>query len=94
MGLIVPIWERKGDVHDPGNYRDITLLSQVLQLVERVSDVRIRRIVECDFGEEQQGFGKARGTANGMLCPETDGGEETGGTGQYGSWVRLPGESF
>ena len=55
MGLIVPIWKRKGDVHDPGKYRGITLLSQVLKLLERVLDVRIRRRVECDFGEEQQG---------------------------------------
>ena len=26
----------------------------------------VRRIVECDFGEEQQGFRKGRGTADGM----------------------------
>ena len=26
--------------------------------------------------------------------PETDGGEDTGGTGQYGSGARRPGESF
>ena len=38
MGLIVPIWKRKGDVHDQGKYRDITLLSQVLKLLERVLD--------------------------------------------------------
>ena len=37
MGLIVPIWKRKGDVHDPGNY------IQVLKLLERVLDARIRR---------------------------------------------------
>ena len=38
MGLIVPIWKRKGDVHDPGKYRGITLLSIVLKLMERVLD--------------------------------------------------------
>ena len=66
MGLIVPIWKRKGDVHDPGKYRGITLLSQALKLLERVLDARIRRRVECDFREEQQGFMKGRGTADGM----------------------------
>ena len=30
MGLIVPIWKSKGDVHDPGKCKGITLLSQVL----------------------------------------------------------------
>ena len=65
-GLIVSIWKRKGDVHDPGKYRGITLLSHVLNLVERVLDARIRRRVEGDFGKEQQGFMKGRGTADGM----------------------------
>ena len=62
----MPIWKRKGDVHDPGKYRGITLLSQVLKLLERVLDARIRRRVEGDFGEEMQGFGKGRGTSDGM----------------------------
>ena len=65
MGLIVPIWKRKGDVHDPRKYRGITLLSQVLKLLERVLDARIRRRVG-DFGEVQQGFRKGRGTTDGM----------------------------
>ena len=61
MGLIVPIWKRKkGDVHDPEKYRGITLLSQVLTLLDRVLDARIRRRIEGDFGEEQQGFRKGR----------------------------------
>ena len=51
-------------MHDPGKYRGITLLSQVLKLLERVVDARIRRRVEGDFGEEQQGFMKGRGTAD------------------------------
>ena len=38
----MPIWKRKGDVHDPGKYRGITLLSEVLKLLERVLDARIR----------------------------------------------------
>ena len=38
-------------------YRGITL-SQVLKLLERILDAMIRRRVECDFGEEQQGFRK------------------------------------
>ena len=48
--MIVPIWNGKGDVHDPGKCGGITLLSQVLKL-ERVLDAMIRRRVEAgDFG--------------------------------------------
>ena len=69
MGLIVPIWKMTEDVHDPGKYRGITLLSQVLKLLERLLDARIRRRLEGDFEEEQQGFRKGRGTADGMYVP-------------------------
>ena len=94
MGLIVPIWKRKGDVHDPGKYRGITLLSQVLKLSESVLDARIRRRVEGDFGEEQQAFGKGERNSRRDVRPETDGRQETGCTGQYGSGVRRLRESF
>ena len=50
MGLIVPIWKRKWDVHDLGKYRGITLLSQVLKLLERVLDAMIGRSVAGDKG--------------------------------------------
>ena len=73
--------EEEGDVHDPGKYRGITLLSQVLKLLERVLDVRIRRRVEGDFGEEQQRFRKGRGTT---VRLETDNREETGGSTALG----------
>ena len=53
-------------MHDPGKYRGITLLSQVLKLLERVLDASIKRRVEADVVEEQQGFRKGRGTADGM----------------------------
>ena len=54
-GLIVPIWKRKGDVHDPGKYRGITLLSHVLKLLERILDGRIRGTVEPDIGRSSRG---------------------------------------
>ena len=92
MGLIVPIWKRKGDVHDPGKYRGITLLSQVgsTETIGEGLGARIMRRVEVrDFDEEQQGFRKGRGTAAG-----TDGREELGGTYRtVWLWVRRPGES-
>ena len=66
-GLIIPIWKMKGDVHDPGKYRGITLLSQVQKLLERVLDGRIRKTIECEIGEEQQGFRKGRGTTDGLF---------------------------
>ena len=66
MGFIVPVWKRKGDVHDLGKYQVITLLSHVLKMLERILDGRIRRIVECEMGE-QQGFRRRRGMADGMF---------------------------
>ena len=41
-------------------------ICQVLKLMGRVLDARIRRRVEGDFGEEQQGFRKRRRTADGI----------------------------
>ena len=93
MGLIVPTWERKGDVHDPGKYRGITLLSQVLKLLERSLDAKIGRRVESDFGEEQQGFRKGNGTADGIyVLRQMVEKRLHGGTGQYGSGVSRSGE--
>ena len=57
----------KGDVHDPRKYRGITLLSQVLKLLERVLYERIKKKIECKIGEEQQGFRKGRGTTDGLF---------------------------
>ena len=71
MGLIVPIWKRKGGVHDPRKYRVITLLRQVLKLLDRVLDARIGRKVEGDFGDEQQGFRK--GNSRRDVGPEMNG---------------------
>ena len=66
-GLIVPIWKGKGDVQDPGKYRGITLLSHAMEVLERIRDGRIRKTVEMEVGEEQQGFRKGRGMTDGMF---------------------------
>ena len=60
--------EGKGDIHDPGRYRGITLLSQTLKLVERIQDARLRHIVESKIGENQLGFRKGRGTDDGLFA--------------------------
>ena len=59
--------EDERDVHDPGKYRGITLLSQVLKLLERVLDGQIRKKIDCEICEEQQGFRKGRGTTDGLF---------------------------
>ena len=67
-GLIVPSCrKRKGNVYYPGKYQSIMLLSHVVKVLERILDGRIRRIVECEMGKEQQGFRRGRGMADGMF---------------------------
>ena len=66
-GLTLPMWKRKGDVHDPVTFQGITLLSHFQKVLERILGGRIRRIVESEMGEEQQGFRRGRGAADGMF---------------------------
>ena len=67
-GLIVQMWKRKGDMHDPGKYTGITLLSHVLKLPKIILDGRIRAVVEGEIGEEQQEFRQRRRTRDGMFA--------------------------
>ena len=67
-GVIVPIWKGKGDIHDPGRHRGITLLSQALKFMKMMSDARVRHIVESKIGENQLGFRKGRGTDDGLFA--------------------------
>ena len=64
-----------------------------LKLLERVLHARIRRRVG-DFGEEQQGFRKGRGTADDMYVLRQMVQKRLEAPGQYGSGVRRLGESF
>ena len=53
---------------DPGKYRGITLLSHIMKLRTRFLDGRIRKRVEQELGEGQQGFRKGRGMTDGMFA--------------------------
>ena len=55
-------------MQDPGKYRGITLLSHIIKLRMRFLDGRIRKKVEQELGEGQQGFRKGRGTTDGMFA--------------------------
>ena len=79
-------------MNDPGKYSGITLLSQVLKLLERVLNAMIRKREEGDFGGRPARFQEVERNSRRDVRPETDGREETGGTGQYGSGVRRPRE--
>ena len=58
-------------------------------------DGRIRKRVEQELGEKQQGFRKGRGTTDRMLiCIKTAGREEVGDARENGSGVCGPGEGL
>ena len=50
--VMVPIFKKKGSIHECGNYRGIKLLSHCMKIMERIIDARIREIVEHQLGEE------------------------------------------
>ena len=66
-GVDSPCMETKGCSQNLEKKRGVTLLNHVLKTLERIMDERIRRIVECELVEEQQGFRRSRGTADGIF---------------------------
>ena len=64
-----------------------------MKLLERILDKRLRERVECELGEEQQGFRKGRGTTDGMFSlrqlVENIGESRKHGFGFYGSRKSL-----
>ncbi len=54
--VLVPIFKKKGNIHECAQYRGIKLLSHSLKLLEKVVEARLRKIVEEKLGEEQCGF--------------------------------------
>ena len=50
------------------NIWEMTLLSHVMKVLERILDGRIRKSVEMEIGEERQGFGKVSGMTDRMFA--------------------------
>ena len=61
LGVIVPLYKGKGDVHECGNSRGISLLSVVGKVYGRVLINRIRDRTESIISEVQSGFRRGRG---------------------------------
>ena len=58
--VIIPIYKKKGDIQDCGNYRAINLMSHTMKIWERIIDRRLRE--ETTIGDERFGFMRGRGT--------------------------------
>ena len=70
IGLIVPIYKNKGDIHDPDNYRGITLLSCISKLFTMAINHRLSIHLNENnlLGEEQAGFREGYFTLDHIFC--------------------------
>ncbi len=66
LGMIIPIFKRKGDAVDPDNYRGITLLSCLGKLFTNVLNARLLKFCEDNsiLRETQAGFRKSYSTTD------------------------------
>ena len=62
LGLVVPLWKKKGSRRDKNTWRGITLLSVGSKLLARAVATRISTWSEDFLGEEQYGFRSGRST--------------------------------
>ena len=61
VGLVVPLWKKKGSRKVKGNWHGITLLSVGSKLLARVVATRLRSFYDCHLGHHQFGFRQGRG---------------------------------
>ena len=64
LGLIIPVYKKKGSTSDPNNYRGITLLSCLGKLFTSCINVRLAKYLDAwsIIGEEQAAFHEGYGT--------------------------------
>ena len=58
LGIIIPIFKKKGSIDDPDNYRGITLLSCIGKFFTLLINTRLNTFLDINnlLGEEQAGF--------------------------------------
>ena len=61
VGLVVPLWKRKGNKKDKNTWRGITLLSVGSKLLARVVATRLRSWFDGHLGLHQFGFRRGKG---------------------------------
>ena len=61
IGLVVPLWKRKGNKKDKNTWRGITLLSVGSKLLARVVATRLRSRFDGHLGLHQFGFRRGKG---------------------------------
>ncbi len=67
IGLVVPLWKKKGSKRDRNTWRGIALLSVGSKFVARVVASRLSAWSEMFIGEPQSGFRRGRGTDDALL---------------------------
>ena len=61
VGIVVPLWKRKGDRKDKNTWRGITLLSVGSKLMARIVAARLQKWIKPWMHESQEGFRRGRG---------------------------------
>ena len=69
LGMINPIYQNKGDIKDPSNYRPITLLSCLGKVLSAVLNTRIQNYIEENhlLNDCQSGFRKDHSTTDNIF---------------------------
>ena len=69
VGIIKPIYKKKGSPEDPNNYRGITILSCFSKLFTSVLNERLKHFLECNnlLGNEQTGFRNGYSTLDNLF---------------------------
>ena len=64
IGIIMPLYKNKGSIHDPDNYRGITLLSCIGKLFTSAINARLTNYLDNigAIGDEQAGFREGHST--------------------------------